>query len=483
MLRAVRHLVDAEGVAYLHERHLGGVSDGRARVLVGDRVAGQKANANELVLRAVAVIDIRCIHQPASRIELLHGHAVLREGTGLVRADHRHAAERFDGFEVLDDGMLACHFLRADGQHDGHDGAERLRDGRHRQRHGEHERIEHARAAANHRQHEHEHANGHDAHREFFREFVKAYLERGLTLLGLVHERRNAADLSSHARGRNHRLGAPVRDERPRKHHVRLIADAHLALLDGVGGLLHRLALPRQRALVHFERKALQHASIGRHEVARLQHKDVTRHHIARGHLDQLAIAAHLGYGCAHGLEAGQRLLRLHRLHRAQHGVQHEDDQDDDRALNVARDGRDQRGNGKNSHKQVLELAEKNSGDALATGVLQLVRAVAFEPRSRLRGRKTLPIRMQLGQRLLSRQAVRLSFHRPPLPESPRSHPHLITRRSRAWNTVTLPSRGTAPDSPTFAEQFIPSRPVSAIISGSTRRPMQGRHHGGRVVF
>ena len=70
-----------------------------------------------------------------------HGHLVSRERAGLVRADHRGAAERFDGGQLADDGAAPGHARHADGQRDGDGSGQALRDRAHRQRDGGGENV------------------------------------------------------------------------------------------------------------------------------------------------------------------------------------------------------------------------------------------------------------------------------------------------------------------------------------------------------
>ena len=70
------------------------------------------------------------------------GHAVLRERTGLVRADDLRAAERFDRRQTADDRVAAGHVRNADGKNDRDDRGEALRNGSHGERDRDHKGVE-----------------------------------------------------------------------------------------------------------------------------------------------------------------------------------------------------------------------------------------------------------------------------------------------------------------------------------------------------
>ena len=58
------------------------------------------------------------------RPQMVHGHLVLRERTGLIRADHTRGAERLHGIELLHQGVPAAHALHRHGERKRHRGQE-----------------------------------------------------------------------------------------------------------------------------------------------------------------------------------------------------------------------------------------------------------------------------------------------------------------------------------------------------------------------
>ena len=146
--------------APVYQGDLGGVAHRSAAGHIHGGVTGQQADLHQQLLGRVAHVGILRLHQLAVRPDLLHGHLVLGQGTGLIRADHLYRAQAFHRLEFLDDGVLTSHFLGAHGQHDGHDAAQGLGDGGNRQSHGKEQGVQQAHAAAEQRQTEHQSADG-----------------------------------------------------------------------------------------------------------------------------------------------------------------------------------------------------------------------------------------------------------------------------------------------------------------------------------
>ena len=68
-------------------------------------------------------------------------HGVAGEGAGLVRADHRHRAQRLDGGQLTHDGIAPRHGPHPDGERDGQHGGKPLGDGGHREADDRHKEI------------------------------------------------------------------------------------------------------------------------------------------------------------------------------------------------------------------------------------------------------------------------------------------------------------------------------------------------------
>ena len=101
----------------------------------------------------------------------------------------------------------------------------------------------------------------------------------------------------------------------------------------------HRLAgfarggqrLSRQRGLIHLHRVAVQQARIRRHNVAQTHADDVARHQLARRRVDPLPIPFHPGLDRQLGLQGGDRVARLALFPESNHGVGHQQKEDDEK--------------------------------------------------------------------------------------------------------------------------------------------------------
>ena len=366
--------------APVHQGDLGGVAHRSAAGHIHGGVAGQQADLQQQLLGRIAHVGFLRLHQLAVRPDLLHGHLVLSQGAGLIRADHLHRAQAFHRLELLDDGVLTGHFLGAHGQHDGHDAAQSLGNGSNRQRHGEEQGVQQAHAAAEQRQAEHQRTDGQDGRRQLAGEVVQALLQGGLALLGLVHQLGNVTQLGVHAGTGDQHHRAAVSDQRAGEHHVLLVSQGGLARRQSVGGLLHRLGFTGQRALVHLQGIALQQAAVGNHQVARLQVHDVAGHHLGTRHFLAHAVPQDLGHRGGHGFQAFQTFFRLQILHGAQHRVHDEHRKDDQSALHIAGHHGDHRRHGQNKDQQVLKLLQEDHQRAFLFAFRQLVGAVLLQP-------------------------------------------------------------------------------------------------------
>ena len=121
MLAAVSAFLHTEVFAQQYQSHLGGVTDGGATLLVVGGIAGQQCCFEQQALGIVGQFQILAVAELAIGIDLFYGHAVLGEGTGLIRTDDRDSTQAFHRLEFLDDGILLGHLLGSDGQYNGDD--------------------------------------------------------------------------------------------------------------------------------------------------------------------------------------------------------------------------------------------------------------------------------------------------------------------------------------------------------------------------
>ena len=329
-----RGLFQAQARGPVHQRGLGGLAHGGARV-VGPGVAAQAGGARGQ--RLVAPV-------------LYHRHFVLRQRARFIRAYHLCAAQRLHSRKAADDGVALGHVGDANGKHHRHHRGQPLRNGGHSQADGHHEGGQHhvkvEIARANQAERKHKHADAQHQPGKHAAKLRKLFLQRRLAVLGVFQGGGNFAHLGVHARLRHHGLPAAVHHGRAHIHHVAPVAQRHVfgAGLQGqrAGVLFHRHALARQGGLFHLQAGAFQHAGVGGHGVARLQHHHIAGHQLLAFQRQLFAAAQHLAGGGRHLLQGLYGLFGLAFLIHAQHGVDaHHRQNDDDVCKAFARnDGR-----------------------------------------------------------------------------------------------------------------------------------------------
>ena len=158
------------------------------RLVVGDERASRHR-----------AIDRNALH---AHEQLAHAHAVLRQGPGLVGADHRRRAERLDRGQVPDQHVPLRHALTRQHERQGERREQTFRHHRHDDADGEDEGVpERHPCEAAHR--EEEHADGDRYDSDHPREVRDLRPQRGDDLSGGLRELRDPPELGAHA-GREH---------------------------------------------------------------------------------------------------------------------------------------------------------------------------------------------------------------------------------------------------------------------------------------
>ena len=305
---------------------------------------------------------------------VFHRHSVLCQGACLVRADDGHTAQPLDSRKLLDDGVLISHAGSADGQRDGNDGGQGLRNGRDRQGNSKQERVHKALAPVE-GQTQHHDADQDDGDGELLAEVVHGDLQRCLALAGVVHQAGDASKLCVLSNSGDDDPGSSVGDQRSGEDHVVLIAQGHL-LLDQLAGFLCALRFPRERRLIHLQGEVLDDSTISRNDIPSLQQDDVAADQVCRIDDLLLSIPDHASGGGGEFLQAFQRFLRLDSLGSTQDGIQDQDGDDHQGAFQVAGSSRDQCRNDQDDHQQILELLQKNLQGGFRLLFLKFVFAV-----------------------------------------------------------------------------------------------------------
>jgi hypothetical protein len=252
------------------------------RHLVDLRVAGDVTRAGgkdgpvegTLDARLVRAVHVRQLEgagrRAAERIEaLLEDHLAAGEGARLVAAQHIHAAEIFDGFQMADDHLSPGHVHRAVDQGDRRDHGQELRREADGQRDREEQRLE-GRMSEDDPGQDDEQDEQDDGPHDEQRELPRAALElrlgraRGQT-------RRDVAECGLRAGGDDDRGGRSAHDRRPEENAMPRVVRVS-------GRLLGWQRLAGERGLLHVEVAGLEEPGVGRHAVAGGEPHDVARH-------------------------------------------------------------------------------------------------------------------------------------------------------------------------------------------------------------
>ena len=225
------------------------------RVRIGARIEGVRAD-EELSARAVAFAGDAEPLAAGPRLD--HGHLVLRQRAGLVRADHRGAAQRLDGGEFADQRMVLDHPLHPQGEADGHDRRQAFGNGGDGEAHRGHEQIDDVlllglqivqEAAVQgvgevrvpeQAIDEHQRADGEARRSEDLPQMLELLLQRRVLGLERLDHLGDETDLGVHARARDQPLAAPVGDQGAHEGGVLAVAQGDFLVQHHAGVLLHR---------------------------------------------------------------------------------------------------------------------------------------------------------------------------------------------------------------------------------------------------
>ncbi len=196
-----------------------------------------------------------------------HRHLVAGERSRLIRADHRHRAQRFDRRQASNDGVAPCHALYADGEGDSDDGGQTLGNGGHRQADGGEEHFgrrvtmdQHAESEC----HAGDNANGHSQPAAELRHLAQ---QRCAERRDPTQHGTDAADLGDIASGYHHARGLTPRDQRSRVPHRVAITDG-CQLCDWRRGFFGGHRFTGEHRLIHAQLLDSEQAQVGRYPVA-----------------------------------------------------------------------------------------------------------------------------------------------------------------------------------------------------------------------
>ena len=294
------------------------------------------------------------------RQDFCHRHAVLCERARFVRADHRRRAERFDRRQPRQDRAAFCHTLHAQREHDRDDRGQSLRDRGDRQRDRQKKTVERRDVVPDAQQKDHR-ANRQRAEPQHTPDFFELLLQGRLRRLLFVEHTGDAADLRVHTRFADDRRSVAGQHHRGGKQHVspvcaRTVFAAHRIRVLFTG---HRLA--GQRAFLRRDADRRQKPRVRRDASARRQQQNVARHDFRRvdPHFPPVTQYGRVGRG--QFLQRVERFLRARLLHRADHGVEHDDAENDGavrEAVLAAQTRRDERHSRRREQDEDHEIGE-----------------------------------------------------------------------------------------------------------------------------
>ena len=284
---------------------------------------------------------------------------------------------------MADDGVFLGHFPGAEGQHDGHDGAESLRDSGHRQRHGEKKGVHHVFVPPQHadaKQHCADHQND---DRQLSAELVQTDLQRRFPLLRVFQKLGDLAHFRVHAGGRHQKAAPAIGDEAAGEHHVLSVAQGRLSA-ERLRILFHRQAFAGEGTLRALQTGTFQQASVSANGIPCLQYDHITGNYLTAGDLYDLTVPQYLGGGSGHLLQAVQRRGGLDGLDGSQNGIHGDDRQNDDHTLYVPHTGGDDGGQNEDQYQKIRKLPQKNLQNALLLTGVQFIGTVFQQTERRI---------------------------------------------------------------------------------------------------
>ena len=286
--------VDSVIQAKMHQCGLRGVT--HIAALIDDRITAQQSGAQEGFLSGIGEIRLIGTDHAAKGVEFLDGHPILGQGSGLIGTDHAHAAQALNRLQFADNRIFFGHLLGAEGQHDGHDGTERLGNGGHSQRNGKQHGVQHdaagQRGGTDQRDSENQAAEDQNTDRQLFTELVQADLKRSLLLLSAFEEGGDLTHLRVHAGGSDKEGASAIGHKAAGEHHVLPVSQRHIAA-DRFKLLVHGQALTGKGALCRFQAGTFQQAAIRADGIARLQKDHVAHGDLSARDLEHLSIPEH----------------------------------------------------------------------------------------------------------------------------------------------------------------------------------------------
>ena len=319
------------------------------------------------------------LQRVALQHDLHHRHFVFGQGAGLVRTDHRDRTQGFHGRQAPDDGLVARHDARADGQHDRDNGWQAFRDGSHGEADHRQENVKQRQPTQVIPVQKGDQGRAQNEQRDLARELVQAPCKRRRQRMHFAHQGADAANFTAWP-GRHHQgVRLAVAHHRTRIRHASAIANGG-AVRHRLGRFLDRHRFTGQRGFVDAQVFDLQQAQVSRHLDARLKPHQVTRHQLVGINFMLLAVAQHGGTAGQHGAHRVKRLFCLALLDETDQGV---DDHHtgNDAGIDVILQGKSHDARGQQHiNQRVVKLQRKAQPRPAPLGHRQAVGAVLVPP-------------------------------------------------------------------------------------------------------
>ena len=270
--------------------------------------------------------------------------------------------------------MFSGHLLSTEGKHDGNDRTQRLRDRGYRKGNCEKERVYH-RTALDHIDPKQDTAEYQDDDGQLPAKIIQVDLKGGTLLRGTLQKTGDLAHLCAHSDLCHFKCSPSVCGKASGEYPVGLVAQSR-SFRYFIQRLLHRKTFAGQGALIHLQAGAGKELSVCRDAVACLHDHFISNRNLSGRDLDSLAVPDNLGLRRGQLLQAVQRLLRLHGLHRSQDGVHGDHHEDNQRTLRISQETGYNGGEDQNDHQEILVLLQEDLQSTLLLALHQLIKSI-----------------------------------------------------------------------------------------------------------
>ena len=327
-------------------------------------------------------LSFRCVAK-AGHVEFLprqprmgDRHFILRQRSGLIRADDRGAAERFHCGKPLHERVFFCHALHSHGERERNGRQQAFRNKRDDHAEGENERLREGLLHKGDGSHKKRQTNGNGDDRNLLRQNVEFLLQRTLLFLCRLRQLGDAAELGLHADLGDDGPRGAARHARSLKDQVRDLKTGNVFLQHRVVTLAHGVRFAVQRRLVDLQVAAGNQPRIGGNLVALLNEHDVARHKVFGQNLYLVAVTHDARIRWQHFLQGFARLAGSEFLNKTENAVDDVDEPDGDAELRHLRNKRHNAADPEQDCHETDEIGEKHEDDRFPFLLLDHVFAV-----------------------------------------------------------------------------------------------------------